>query len=193
MFNSCKFNTVKYNSVCVVDIDIPVVPGKVQITKRRRRLQHVTQYFQFVGTKLIQDNEKLDFIGTSLCNNLETLDFIGTVLLKNIQINTIIARLLSKKVLTLDLNGALCFPFNATQEVKGRVKFLIKDNVEINASTLFLTKHQHGFQGIKSLHFRNTQKVNGITKFPHRQKQLIKGKKDLTNIFEALDLFDIGD
>ncbi len=193
MFNSCKFNGVKYNSVCVAEAVTPVVPGQVQIYKRRRRLQRIVQHFEFVGTKLINEVNQLEFIGTGLYNNLETLDFTGSVLFTNIETSTFIAQLLTKKVSTIELNGALCFPFNATHQVNGRVKILTKDQIEITASTLFLGKQQYIIKGIKSLHFRNIQKVNGKVQFPYRQKQLIRGKKDLTNIFESLDLFDIGD
>lgn len=176
MFNSCNFNAVKFNSICFPEaIVAPIQPPTGGLRPRKKILKK--QFFDITGTKLILSLEEFSIIGFIL-----VADQLGIHL---------DAQILQQVKTDLLLKGISSYPFKTKQKILGFVKFKKENRLGIKGFGLMPTKQLHLMYGQKLLYFIQSETMKGSKSISTKQINLIKGQKDISEILELLDLFNL--
>lgn len=175
MFNSCTFNSVKYNSKCVLPEIIEPITGH----RRRFRRLFKKEFFEIVGTKLIFHEQIFDIIGFLLLNTQSNFELKGQSLEKIFQ--------------DLLLKGKTQHYFKTQQEISGIVKFYEENYLGIKyrpVRDIIFINELHSLYGKKLWLSNQFNTLKCLKQIPFEQGNLIKGRKDITEILEILDLVD---
>ncbi len=194
MFNSCTFNTVKYNSVCIRQPVAPVQPpigdADARVDQRKRRVFH-REFFNIVGTKLFLNKEQIKIIGIKLVSNKEFIKIISTILLAEQLKIDLKSTILTKEIQDLlFLQGKVQYPIKIETSILGSKKFLTCMYHIVKGKRLILSKQLELIYGKKSVFSIQNNALRGSKKVPCRQNNLIRGQKDITEILEALDILE---
>ncbi len=192
MFNSCTFNTVKYNSVCITQPVTPVQPpigdADVRVDQRKRRVFN-REFSNLVGTKLFLNKEQIKIIGTKLIPNKEFIEIISNILLPEQSKIDLESTILTKETQEiLFLQGKVLHPIKIETSMVGSKKFLTCMYQIVKGKRLILSKQLELIYGKKLILSIQNQALKGSKKVPCRQNDLIRGKKDITEILNALDI-----
>ena len=193
MFNSCPFNAVKYNSVCVKEVVIPpIIPSGGKFRERKKRL-FVTQFFPIIGIKLLFNEELIDIIGKKLIFNKQFNDIIGVVLLLQKSIFDLRGEKLTKSIEDLLIEGKAIQPFKIEKEIVGFVQLgdKKKELFAVTGAILLPISHRQGLRGLKLVNQLTYKEIKGLKSVLEKQSYLIKGRKDISEILEVLDLLDM--
>ncbi len=180
MFNSCTFNSVKYNSLCVREAISPPIEaptGGIRLRERVKKKVFRTEFFNLVGTKLIFSLEEFNIIGFILVTKQLGIKISGQTL-KQVKEDLI-------------LKGTVSYPFRTQQEIIGFTKFKKADYFGIKGFGLMPSMQLQVLNGTKLINALSSQEIKGNKGIPAKQRNLIKGKKDISEILEALDLLDL--
>ncbi len=180
MFNSCLFNSVKFNSVCEPQLIIPPIKeqtGGIRVRERIQKRVFRTEFFDLIGTKLIL--------------SVEEFNIIGFILIARKLGITLHADTLRKVKTDLKIKGNVSYPFRTRQEILGFKKFKKRDYLSFEADCLVSSMQLQLLKGTKSIHTKKYTTIQGDKSLPAKQYNLIHGKKDISEILEALDLVTI--
>ncbi len=192
MFNSCLFNTVKYNSVCIPQAVVPpiapVTGGEARIKERKRRLLR-REFINIVGTKLFFNREFIDIIGMKLINDEQFSDIISSVLLPVKTKINLTAKVLSRnKQDLLVLKGKIQYPIKIETKLVGAKKFSTCMYRIVKGKRLILSKQLQLIYGKKLIFFTENKVLKGFKKVPCKQIHMICGQKDISEILDVLDM-----
>ncbi len=180
MFNSCTFNSVKFNSICdrqAVTPPIKQPTGGIRSRERIKKKVFRTQFFDLIGTKLIFSVEEFNIIG-----------FVLVARQLGIKLH---ADTLHKVKTDLSLKGSVSYPFRTRQEILGFTKFKKTDYLSFKADCLVSSMQLQLLKGTKSINVKKFITIKGDKSLPAKQYNLIHGKKDISEILEVLDLVTI--
>ena len=182
MFNSCTFNNLKYNSVCIAQPVAPVQPptgdADVRVDRRKRRVFN-REFFNIVGTKLFLNKEQIEIIGTKLVPNKEFIEIISTILLPEQSKIDLQSTILEKEIQEiLFLQGKVLYPIKIETSMVGSKKFRTCMYQIVKGKRLILSKQLELIYGQSSIIEQISLK--GSTLIPCKQHNLIRGKKDIT-------------
>lgn len=191
MFNSCPFNAVKYNSVCVKEaITPPIVPSGGRFRERKKRL-FVTEFFDIVGLKLVYEKQLIDIIGEKLIFDTQLIDIIGFILLLQKLVFDLKGEKLTKVLEDLLIEGKVKHPFEIEKEILGFVEEKKKELFNIEGLILLPISHEQKVMGLKLVNQLTHTEIKGLKSILEKQSYLMKGRKDITEILEVLDLLDM--
>lgn len=178
MFNSCKFNTVKYNSTCLLQPIIPEVEigGGIHVRQRKYKVSQ-KQFFDIVGIKLLF--------------KYQLFNIFGFILLAKKYGYSINAQYLFQLEKEFSLEGQNKYPLELEKELVGFIKFLKEEKVDITSFKLFLAQQDYELNGVKLSEEIFLKAIEGQKAIYSEQFNAIYGKKDIRNILEALDLLDL--
>ncbi len=194
MFNSCTFNSLNYNSLCVKQAVTPIKPptgGTAQIKERKLRRLKI-EFFNIIGTKLFVHSELIDIIGTKLILNEEFSKIISSILLSEKLKISLKGQKLNR--ITKDLvflEGQVQYPIKIRQRIVGAKKFKNCIYRIIKGKRLILCKQLELIYGKKLVTSIENKTLKGSKKVPCKQNNLIRGQKDITEILKVLDILDI--
>ena len=192
MFNSCTFNSLKYNSVCVLQVvpAPPITGGEGRVEERKRRLFR-REFFDIIGTKLFFNQEFFDIIGTKLINDKQFSDIISSVLLPvEVKID-LKGEIHTKEVQDLlVLKGKVQYPIKIETKLVGAKKFPTCMYQIVKGKRLILSKQLQLIYGKKSILSIENKALKGYKKVPCKQINLICGQKDILDILKALDILE---
>lgn len=193
MFNSCNFNNLKYNSVCITQPVTPVQPPSGGEARDRRKVRVLNrEFFNIIGTKLFLNKEQIEIIATKLIINTESIDIISTILLaKQLKID-LRSTILTKEIQDLlFLQGKVQYPIKVETKILGAKKFSTCMYHIVKGKRLILSKQLEMIYGKKlfSIYIQNNV-LRGSKKVSCRQNNLIRGQKDITEILKVLDIFE---
>ncbi len=191
MFNSCPFNSVKYNSICIPQV-VPAPPtgGEGRVEERKRRLFR-REFFDLVGTKLFFNQEFFDIIGTKLISNKQFSDIISSVLLPVKAKIDLKSEILTKETQDLlVLKGKVQYPIKIETKLVGAKKFSTCMYQIVKGKRLILSKQLQLIYGKKSILSIENKALKGHKKVPCKQNNLICGQKDISDILKALDILE---
>ena len=196
MFNSCTFNSVKYNSVCIRQVVTPIklpTGGTADIKVRERKLRRLhIQFINIVGTKLFLRKELIDIIGTILILNKEFIIIISSILLSEKLKISLKGQTLNRVVQDLlFLEGKVQYPIKIEQKIVGAKKFPNCIYRIIKGKRLIPSKQLELIYGKKLVISIEHKALKGSKKIPCRQHNLIRGKKDISEILKVLDILDL--
>jgi len=177
MYNSCVFNTVKYNSTCIRQVTPPEpeVSGGARLRRRKQKVL-IRQFFDIVGLKLIS-NKQLFYLLGFICIAEKYGYPINAQVLHQIQTDLIVS---GKEIHSITLQ----------KELIGFKQFLKSEQIDIHSLKLFLSNQNYKLNGMKLIDAISYQVLHGNKSFYDEQDKLIYGEKDITAILEALDLLD---
>ncbi len=193
MFNSCLFNSVKFNSVCITQPVTPIQPptgGEARIDQRKRRL-FKREFFNLIGTKLFFHQEFFDIIGTKLINDQQFNEIISSILLPHQLKIDLASEILTKEVQDLlFLQGKVQYPIKIERKIFGAKKFPSCMYHIVKGKRLILSKQLELIYGKKLVLSIEYKALKYLKKVPCKQINLIRGQKDITEILEILDMLE---
>ena len=194
MFNSCNFNNLKYNSVCIVQPVTPVEPpigdADVRIDRRKRRVFN-REFFNIVGTKLFLNKEQIKIIGTKLVSNKEFIEIVSTILLLEQSKIDLKSEIFTKETQEiLFLQGKVLYPIKIETSMVGSKKFLTCMYQIVKGKRLILSKQLELIYGKKLVLSTEYKALKYLKKVPCKQINLLHGQKDITEILEVLDMLE---
>ena len=181
MFNSCNFNNIKFNSTCVREAVIPPIEptgGGARVQERRKKV-FKREFFNIIGTKLIFSEHKFNIVGFILLARQLDINLRGRTL-QEIQTN-------------LNLKGQLLYPFKTRQEILGCIKFYKQNYLSLtgrSVTDLIPLTYLQEIHGTKLIHTMKFKTLKGSKSILSKQMNLIKGKKDISEILKILDLLE---
>ena len=182
MFNSVNFGNTKFNSRLIRQAVIPPIEpsdGDIRLRERKKKL-FKREFFDIIGTKLIFDKQIFDIIGIARLPRQLGINLRGQTLEKVQQ--------------DLLLKGQISYPFKTRQEILGLVKFAKENHLGItgrSVTDLIRIKQLHLIYGQKLFSSIQSKAIKGSKSIQTKQINLIRGKKDISEILEILELLDI--
>lgn len=194
MFNSCTFNSLKYNSRCIKEKAPISVGGEIGtiIVKQRKLRVLKTEFIDIIATKLFFDQTSIDIIGIKLISNKEFSNIVSSILLSEKLKISLKGETLNRVAQDLlFLEGKVQYPIKIEQKIVGSKKFLNSIYRMVKGKRLISSKQLEVIYGKKLVISIEHKALKGLKKVPCRQHNLIRGKKDISEILKVLDILDL--
>lgn len=193
MFNSCTFNSVKYNSACVRQV-VPEAPsggGEEGRFKDPGKRLFRREFIPIVGKKLISDQQLLDIIGKKLIFDIQPINIIGLALLAKQLAIDLKGKRLTKRAEDVFVRGTVKYPIKVEEKICGSKKIAQKHcYIFVRGKRLIASKQLQLLHGQKLISTIQHNHIKGSRKIHCRQNNLIRGQKDITEILKVLDILE---
>jgi len=192
MYNSCNYNNVKFNSLCVSQpVVAPPSGGEGRPETLRGRVFR-REFFNLVGTKLFLNKEQIGIIGTKLVLKKQFITVISSILLARQANINLISEIFTKDVQDLAVfKGTVLYPTKVEKPMHGFKVCPTTAHIAVEGKFLQLSKQLQLIEGKKlfSIYIQHNE-LKGLKKILCKQNNMVRGQKDITEILEILDMLE---
>ncbi len=192
MLNSCTFNSVKFNSLCVRQpVVAPPSGGEGRLQPRKGRIFR-REFVNIIGTKLFLNIEQIEIIATKLILKKQFITIVSSILLAKQSNIDLISEIFTKDVQDLAiLRGTVSYPIKVEKPMFGFKVCPTIAHITVEGKFLQLSTQLELIEGKKlfSIYVQHNE-LKGLKKILCKQNNMIRGQKDITEILKILDMLE---